>query len=109
MFSFPWLLALYTEKCSVICSFLFLRLSIIKDLYIRLQRQTPDSLLQDVAFDGGVFMEHQKPVSDVCCRLDGPCGQTKLLPAPQKGAELRKSPDLETPQIKVISMLGIQV
>lgn len=54
-------------------------------------------------------MEHQKPVSDVCCRLDGPCGQTKLLLAPQKGAELRKSPDLETPQIKVISMLGIQV
>ena len=56
VFSCPWLSALYTEKCSVICSFLFLRLSIIKVLYICLQRQTAGSLPCDVSFDGRVFM-----------------------------------------------------
>ena len=48
----------------------------------------------------------------MCFSLDGCCGQIELFPALQKGAvveaELRKSPELETPRIKIISMLGFK-
>ena len=100
--------SIHRKRCSVICSFLLLRLWIIKVLYIRLERQTLGSLLHDVLFDSYVFRNIKSEFGEHA-RLDG-LWSDRAVPSssPGCGRSKRSSENhwnLETPQIKVISML----